>query len=96
MAVIWNGAAGSRLYSNTMVHIGTLIKAEFDKQPRSHTVTWFARQLNCNRGNIYNIFSRSTIDTQLLMRISQILAHDFFSDLSESYSSGVEESKDNV
>ena len=61
----------------TGVHIGTLIKAELDRQER--TVSWFARKLNCDRSNIYKIFKRSTIDTDLLLRISTVLACDFFS-----------------
>ncbi len=72
-----------------MLHIGALIKKEFQNQPRSHTVAWFARQLNCNRGNIYDIFGRSAIDTQLLMRISLVLGHDFFRDLSNQYVSEI-------
>lgn len=66
-----------------MVHIGNMIKAVFDKHPKTHTVAWFARQLNCGRNNIYNIFNRSTIDTDLLIRISHILKHDFFHDISK-------------
>lgn len=65
-------------------HIGNLIREVFDSQPKSHTVSWFAAQLNCRRGNIYNIFNRPTIDTALLHRICIILEHDFFADLSRS------------
>ena len=66
-----------------MVHIGRLIKQIFELQPKSHTIVWFADRLNCRRGNIYDIFNRPTIDTELLMRISQVLNHDFFKDISE-------------
>lgn len=31
------------------------------------------------RTNVYNIFKRQSIDTETLLRISQILNHDFFS-----------------
>lgn len=65
-------------------HIGNIIREVFDSQPKSHTVSWFAARLNCRRGNIYSIFRRSTIDTALLHRISIILNHDFFADLSRS------------
>lgn len=51
--------------------------------PKGCTVTWFARQLNCERRNAYNIFERSNIDIELLMRISKVLGHDFFEDLSK-------------
>ena len=66
-----------------MIHIGNLIKEVFANQPKTHTIKWFAEQLHCRRGNIYDIFNRATIDTELLVRISRILDYDFFADLSE-------------
>ena len=57
-------------------HIGKLIKEELERQER--TVSWFARKLYCDRSNVYKLFKRSTIDTELLLRISLILNHDFF------------------
>ncbi|MDE5628484.1 MAG: XRE family transcriptional regulator [Muribaculaceae bacterium] len=64
-----------------MTHIGHLIKDVFERQPRNCTVQWFAEQINCHRSNIYDIFSRPTIDSGLLMRISRILNHNFFLDI---------------
>lgn len=66
-----------------MIHIGGRIKQILDRQPKDHTVTWFARQLHCDRRNAYNIFARATIDTELLRRISLILGYNFFKDLSD-------------
>ncbi|MBD5268095.1 MAG: hypothetical protein HDR48_01900 [Bacteroides sp.] len=68
-----------------MLHIGKRIKEVFDQQPKGHNATWLAIQLNCNRTNIYDIFRRPTIDTALLERLSRILDHDFFEDLSNDY-----------
>lgn len=65
-----------------MLHIGQRIKEVFLTQPKGFNAEHFARQLNCRRANIYNIFRRSSIDTALLHRISLILGHDFFADLS--------------
>lgn len=59
-----------------MVHIGKLIEEELHRQER--TVTWFAKKLYCERTNVYNIFKRQSIDTELLLRISVILNRDFF------------------
>ena len=59
-----------------MVHIGHLIEEELRKQERS--VTWFANKLYCDRTNVYSIFKRESIDTALLLRISNILKHNFF------------------
>ena len=63
--------------------IGQRIKQRFDEMPRHCTVTWFARQLHCDRRNVYRIFERDNIDIVLLARISRILNHDFFADLSD-------------
>ena len=59
-----------------MVHIGQLIKAELERQERS--VTWFAKKLYCERTNVYSIFKRESIDTDLLFRISVVLHRKFF------------------
>ena len=65
----------------TMKPIGILIKEELEKQERS--ITWFARKLSCDRSNIYRLFQKESIDTNLLARISILLGKDFFSDLSD-------------
>ncbi len=59
-----------------MIHIGQLIRQELDRQER--TPTWLARKINCERPNVYYIFSQQSINTELLLRISQALNHDFF------------------
>lgn len=79
------GAAGSCLVKpmdefniarQPELHIGQRIKEELERQER--TVSWFARKLYCDRSNVYKLFKRTTIDTELLLRISIILNHDFF------------------
>ena len=65
-----------------MLHIGRHISRTLHEQGR--TVTWFARQLCCTRPNVYKIFAKENIDVSLLWRISCILGHDFFHDLSQS------------
>lgn len=60
-------------------NLGELIKAELIRQERS--VVWFAGHLSCDRTNIYRIFSKSSLDTELLARISIVLGHNFFADL---------------
>lgn len=64
-----------------MIHIGSIIKEKFDKHGAS--VSWFARQLCCDRTNIYSIFKRESIDTALLVKISVILEYDFFQHYSQ-------------
>ncbi|MCQ2310515.1 MAG: XRE family transcriptional regulator [Paludibacteraceae bacterium] len=60
-----------------MVHIGQEIKAVLDQQGRK--ISWFADKLYCDRTNVYDIFKRSSIDTELLLRISVALNFNFFS-----------------
>lgn len=59
-----------------MKHIGQLIEQELHRQERS--ITWFANKLYCDRTNVYKIFKRQSIDTELLLRISIILHCNFF------------------
>lgn len=58
------------------IHIGEEIRNELEVQGRS--VLWLSQELGCNRTNIYNIFMRDTISTDLLKRISIALNKDFF------------------
>lgn len=65
-----------------MIHVGKLIEKTLHEQGRS--VTWFAMQLCCTRPNVYKIFRKENIDIHLLWRISCILNHNFFKDISDS------------
>lgn len=74
---------GSAFFYCTMLHIGKLIEEELHRQERS--VTWFANKLYCDRTNVYKIFKKQSIDTELLLRISHILNKDFFRSYSEAF-----------
>lgn len=65
------------------VHIGRLIQQTLKKQGRSPS--WLAEQINCNRDNIYKIYQRPHINTELLMHISIVLKVDFFEYYEEMY-----------
>ena len=69
--------------------LGQMIQQELKNQER--TVAWLARKLNCDRTNIYDIFKRRTIDTELLMRISIAMRCNFFARLSEMTDEKIEE-----
>ena len=58
------------------LHIGKLIKAKLDEQGRK--ASWLAKQVNCTRFNIYKVFQRESIDTKLLIEISNALDYNFF------------------
>lgn len=65
------------------MHIGSAIKQVFNDMPKRCTVQWFADMLCCDKRNIYRIFERENIDVKMLERISIILKHNFFEDLSK-------------
>lgn len=58
------------------IHIGKAIQAKLKEQGR--TVKWMSEKLCYERTNVYSIFRRKSIDTDLLYRISIILKYDFF------------------
>ncbi len=70
-------------------HIGELIKQKFEK--RGCTVSWFAKELHCDRSNVYDIFKRESIDTKRLYKISEILEHNFFKTLADDFENSKEE-----
>ena len=63
-----------------MKPIGTMIKEELANQERS--VAWFSRKINLDRSNVYRLFQKHSLDTDLLRRICVVLGHDFFADYS--------------
>ena len=68
---------------NDNVHIGHLIKSVFDESGMS--VSELARQLHCERTNVYTIFKRRTVDVELLAMLSEILNHNFLDDAMRLY-----------
>ncbi|MDE5683238.1 MAG: XRE family transcriptional regulator [Muribaculaceae bacterium] len=70
-----------------MKPIGELVKEELMAQER--TITWFARKLCIDRSNVYRLFQKNSVDTDLLMRISLVLKKDFFTILAR----GLEEKR---
>lgn len=61
--------------------IGQLIKEHVTA--KNMAVTDFAKAIDVERSNVYNIFQRDSIDTKLLKKIGQVLEYDFFQDLLE-------------
>ncbi len=66
-----------------MIHIGQ--KIEEIVRVKRFPIVEFARKINTTRNNVYNIFSRESIDTELLRKIGEILEFDFFQLLSKAY-----------
>lgn len=59
--------------------IGQLIQERVKAEKME--VTAFAKAINKERSNAYDIFNRDNIDIQLLKKIGQVLNYDFFQDL---------------
>lgn len=59
-----------------VMHIGSLIRSKVAE--RGISIVSFAEQLSCTRVNVYKIFDRKSIDTELLLRVSRVLDFDFF------------------
>ena len=60
--------------------IGKMVAAELERQ--GIKVEWLARQIPCDKSNMYKMLKRPSMDVVLLLRISRILRHDFMKDLS--------------
>ncbi|OJU49708.1 MAG: hypothetical protein BGN96_10600 [Bacteroidales bacterium 45-6] len=56
--------------------IGQIIRERVDAV--NMEVTVFAKAINKERSNVYDIFKRDSIDTSLLKKIGQVLDYDFF------------------
>ncbi len=66
---------------NKDIHIGKLVKEKFDES--SLSVPEFAAALHKSRTTIYDIFSRKSMDIDLLLQISDILNYDFLRKICE-------------
>jgi hypothetical protein len=67
-----------------MINVGELVNSVFRELQKEHpeyTVIWLAEKMCCGRRNIYNIFKRSYLDTDVLTRLSIVLHHNLFDDL---------------
>lgn len=69
--------------TNEAIHIGNIIKDELRLQGR--TITWLSTQVSSTRENLYKMFRRPWIYTDLLLEISKALNYDFFKLYSEQY-----------
>ena len=58
------------------IHIGHIIQAQLKTDQRS--VGWLAREIGCTRNHVYKIFNKSTVESELLFRISKAMNFNFF------------------
>lgn len=58
------------------LHIGHLIQAQLIADKRS--VGWLAREIGCTRNNVYKLFNKASLDSELILRISKAMQFNFF------------------
>jgi hypothetical protein len=76
-----------------VIEIGHKIKEVFDSQ--NIKLTDFADELGTVRQNVYRIFKKRHLDTGLLLKISQVLNHNFFQYyISTTDSEGVQQTQE--
>jgi len=57
-------------------NIGELIKQKLKENGQS--ISWLAKQVNCDRCNLSKILNGDDINSKLLENISRVLKHNFF------------------
>ncbi len=62
------------------IHVGQEIRRRLEE--KNCTVVWLAHQLSCSRTNMYKIFEKPHLDSEMLLRVSVALDYDFFALLS--------------
>jgi plasmid maintenance system antidote protein VapI len=66
------------------IHIGSLIKEQFEKKikrDKRFNKTVFAKLIHVHRSTIYPIFEQKSIDIDLLIRISKALDYNFIEEI---------------
>jgi plasmid maintenance system antidote protein VapI len=58
------------------IHIGHLIREQLKADDRS--VSWLAREIHCTRNNVYKIFNKPSLDSDLILKISVAMNFNFF------------------
>ena len=61
------------------IYIGPIIKQKVIES--GMTITEFADRINCERSSVYYIFKQKSIDTERLLKISEVLNFDFLAEI---------------
>lgn len=61
------------------VHIGSIIRTKLEES--SLSIAEFADRINRTRPTVYDIFNRKSIDTDLLIKISEVLGYNFLQEV---------------
>ena len=60
----------NKVETTVTIHIGDMIKDELRR--RGRTITWLSTQVNCTRENLYKVFRRPWIYTDLLLKYRRL------------------------
>lgn len=71
------------------LHIGHLIQAQLKADKRS--VGWLAREIGCTRNNVYKIFNKASLDSDLILRVSKAMQFNFFRYYTEEVAKNMKE-----
>lgn len=77
-----------------MIHIGKKIEEEARRQQCN--ITELADIVGLSRNVVYNVFGRSSINTELLLKFSFALKHDFFRYYTQAFEGAPENRESNV
>lgn len=66
-----------------MIHIGKLIGQKLQEQGKDEE--WLAQQLGCRPSQVHYIENQASIETDTLLRLSEILGYNFFQDYSRDF-----------
>jgi len=61
------------------IHIGSIIRSKVEES--SLSIAEFAERINRTRPTVYDIFNRKSIDTDLLIKISEALDYNFLQEV---------------
>ena len=61
------------------VHIGSIIRTKLEESQLS--IAEFAERINRTRPTVYDIFNRKSIDTDLHIKISEVLGYNFLQEV---------------
>jgi len=68
------------------IHIGGIICERLKTEGRKKV--WLANKVNCDPSGLCKILQKPSLDTDLLLRISIALHHNFFEDFTPFYNKG--------
>ena len=61
---------------NPKTDIGKIIQEKLDEKKR--TIAWLAREIGCNKSNLYKKIKENNLSKELIFSVSIALKEDFF------------------